>query len=131
MPTSVLKFLPWVATAILTGLLIMAYGTIDRLNRTVAIQKDQAAFQSTVITAQAQAIASRDKIIKMQSDSVDALGRAAEANRASYQANLAAASKVAADHRTAASQLLSLTAPEGELAQCRAARDLLATELTR
>ena len=125
----ILKFLPWVASAVLSGLLFLAYGTINNQAAEIKAGTEVTAFQSAVITAQAQAMDIRDSIIKTQSASIDQLAATSEIERATYKAGIAKATKIAGDHRAAAATLLSLSAPEGELAQCRAARDLLEAEL--
>lgn len=77
------------------------------------------------------AVSQRDELLSRQSASISALNAAAKANRLVYEAGLKSAQVVSASHVKAAVELMALQAPEGELSQCRAARQLLEDELTR
>lgn len=93
-----------------------------------AAQSELANFVS-LARVQETALRQKDAAIQQQSASIDALQAAARINRQAYD-ELQKTAKVSAEkHQIAAAQLMALKGPEGELAQCRAARDLLEQEL--
>lgn len=124
-----LKVGPWLIGGILALLLSNAYAKVSGLEAEVKAGVTMIAAKNDRIADYAAAVASRDAILKQQSSSIDALAAAAQVNRASYEAGLTAAAKAAGTQRDAASALLALVAPPGELEQCRAARGLLEKEL--
>lgn len=121
---------PWVITAILAGLLYVSHGNNAALSAKVQAETDRADMATTTLSSYVDALKGRDSIIKAQSASIEAMKATADANRAAYEKALADARLTADGYRGRAEELLKLQAPEGELAQCRAARDLLEKELT-
>lgn len=124
-----LKFAPYVAIVILAGLLYLSHGKVNALEATVATKETQL---SAVVESREffrKAVEQRDTAINRQNASIDALAAAAASDRTIYLKGLDVARGISADHMKASSDLLALTAPPEELAQCRAARDLLETEL--
>lgn len=129
LPAVVLKFAPYAAIAALVALLYLCHGKVGSLKATVTARSAQVATLTTQRDFFATAVSQRDAAIARQNASIEALEAAAAADRTVYLKGLEAARVVSADHQKAAAQLLALTAPEGELAQCRAARSLLESEL--
>jgi hypothetical protein len=126
-----LKFAPAVLLALAAVALYLAGQKIDSLKAQLAAADARVETLAKEQVFFAQAVADRDALISKQNASIDALAAAAAADRTVYLKGLEAARAVSADHLKASSELLALTAPEGELAQCRAARDLLETELVQ
>ena len=126
-----LKAAPYVVIAALAALLYLCHGNTSALKAPVAARDTQV---SALIESREffrKAVEQRDTLIDRQNSSIDALASPAAGNRDVYLKGLEAARAVSFDHTKAASELLSLKAPDGELAQCRAARDLLESELTK
>lgn len=130
-PGVVLKAAPYVVLAILAGLLYLANGKIESLKSTVTARGAQITTLTTQRDFFKDAVTQRDVLISRQNASIQALADAAQADRSAYLDGIAAAKQVSADHLKASSELLALKAPDGELAQCRAARDLLEQELVK
>lgn len=128
---SALKLLPVLTTL---GLAVFSYIQTERLSSTQSqldtVTEDRDAKDKS-ITEHRTAIAERDEIIRMQTASIEEVELRANANRDAYRAALAKARTQSAKHQDVADTLLSLTGPEGELEQCRAARDLLEQELVQ
>jgi hypothetical protein len=124
-----LKFAPYVAIAILAGLLFLSHGKVESLEAKVSARDTQV---SALIEARdffKTAVDQRDTLINRQNSSIDALAQASVADRTVYLKGLEAARVVSADNMKVSTNLLALKAPDGELEQCRAARDLLEQEL--
>lgn len=126
-----LDWLPYALIAAATVALYVANNKIDSLNATVAAKDALIETRTVQRDFFKSALDSRDELIRRQNSSIQALADAAAADRKVYLNGLEAARAVSADHLKASRELLALTAPEGELAQCRAARDLLEAELVQ
>lgn len=124
-----LKIGPWIAIAFLAAGLWSSIGIGKVKDREIAGLKSGNAFAMETLASYAMGLDQRDEAIERQSASIDALRAAAAADRTAYNKRLAAARQEASVEHDKAISLLALSAPEGELAQCRAARDLLEKEL--
>lgn len=124
-----LKFAPYVAIAVLFGLLLMSNNKVANFEAQVAAKTQQVTTLTTQRDFFATAVSQRDLMIAAQNASIDTMVANAAKSRALYEADLRIARGVSANNMKAAGELLALKAPEGELMQCRAARDLLETEL--
>ncbi|MBF7012530.1 hypothetical protein QUC32_23055 [Novosphingobium resinovorum] len=124
-----LKIGPWIAIALLSVGLWSSINAGKAKDIEIEAQAAGISLLTEATTYYAAAVDQRDEAIKRQSASIDALRAAADADRTAYNQRLAAARQEASVEAGKATSLLALTAPEGELAQCRAARDLLEKEL--
>lgn len=125
------RFGPALLCLLLGALLWVSYGTSSALRVELKTQTERADFAAATLTNYTSALSARDAVIKEQSASIDALKATADADRLAYDQRMATARTEAAKQQDRAAELLSLAAPEGELAQCRAARDLLEGELVK
>lgn len=125
------RFGPYVLIAVLGILLFLS----NAHGNSVEAQLEAAQTQAATIAGERDnyrtALGQRDELLGRQTASIRALEDAAKANRSVYEAGLKQAQAVSANHAKAAGELLALSAPDGELNQCRAARQLLEDELTR
>lgn len=124
------KIGPWIAIALLSVLLWQTHGASKAKSALIDTLETQVEADVAMLTAYSKALRERDIMLADQSAAINQLKQQSEADRAEYEANLANARADADEERERADDLLSLTPPEGELAQCRAARDLLEKELT-
>ncbi|WJY17662.1 hypothetical protein QQS45_08375 [Alteriqipengyuania flavescens] len=124
-----LKIGPWVAVAILAMFLSDAMGDKRDLRASLETRTEERNAAREMLGLYAEAVSSRDDTIRRQNDSIHAIRTAAAAARQRYEAGLAQAEARAATHKSRADALLALQPPEGELEQCRAARQLLEDEL--
>ncbi|MGH6746405.1 hypothetical protein [Novosphingobium sp.] len=124
-----LKIGPWIACVLLMAALWVVHGRSSAKDIEIEALKGANTFATETLTDYATALDQRDEAIKRQSASIDALKAAADAGRVEYDKRLAVAKQAAGAEKDKATSLLALSAPEGELAQCRAARDLLEKEL--
>lgn len=125
----VLDWLPYISIVALFVISTLLRADNAKLTGQLNAKESENALLASYVNVQATALDQKDAVIKQQSASVDALATAAQANRSVYNAALQTAAVNARVQKEAAGQLMALTAPEGELAQCRAARDLLEKEL--
>lgn len=126
-----LKFAPYAIIAVLAALLYLCHGNVNSLKATIKARDTQVSALVESREFFRKAVEQRDTFIGRQNASIDALASAAAVNRDVYLKGIDVARTVSADHLKASVELLALTAPEGELAQCRAARTLLESELTK
>jgi ribosomal protein L12E/L44/L45/RPP1/RPP2 len=122
-------FGPALLCLILGALLWGAHAKIEERDLKIAALEEQVEFTTSTVSTYVRAVSTRDDVIRQQNASMEALKAAAAADRAEYDTRLATARAEATTHRGRAAELLALATPEGELAQCRAARDLLESEL--
>lgn len=126
-----LKFGPWIACVLLMAALWAVYTKSAARQDTIENLQENLDFHASTLSNYTTALDQRDEAIKRQSASIDALKAAADAERVEYDKRLAAAQQAAGAEKDKAASLLALSAPEGELAQCRAARDLLEKDLVQ
>lgn len=127
--STVLRFAPYIAIAVLAGLLYLSNGRADGLK--AKLEAKSMMFDEAIKSRDSYyyAVQQRDALIGKQNASIQSLADAAKVNRDAYVAGIQVARTVSADHLKVSSELLALTAPDGEIEQCRAARDLLESEL--
>lgn len=125
------KFGPYVLIAILGILLFLSHAKTNSLETQLSASQTQVETITANRDFYRTALSQRDVLLMKQSGSIQALADAAKVNRDTYVAGIKQAQSVSADHAKAAGELLALTAPEGELSQCRSARQLLEDELTK
>lgn len=125
------RFAPLALIAVLSLLLFLSNAHGNSVEAQLTAAQTQVETITTDRNNLRTTIAQRDQILSRQSASILALETAAKANRAVYEAGLKQAQVVSASHVKAAVELMALQAPDGELNQCRAARQLLEDELTR
>jgi len=94
------------------------------------LKRADEAFASVVLVAneRAEALKGRDGIIRSQSDSIDALDRAAQADRSSYLAGIRKADAGAKAHEARADELIHMPTP-APADRCEAARALILQEM--
>jgi hypothetical protein len=103
------------------GTVTTLQGSLDRADK---------AFATVVLVAneRAEALKGRDGIIRSQSDSIDALDRAAQADRSSYLAGIRKADAGGKAHEARADELIHMPTP-APADRCEAARSLILQEM--
>lgn len=129
--TMALKFGPWLLAAALAVLLWGANKNLDAADTALKAANADLVTARESLALYAVAVTDRDDAIRAQNASIEALKAQSRKHREDYERALFAAQARADVHRGKAEDLMALTAPEGELAQCRAARDLLVSELVQ
>ena len=126
---NILKFGPYLIIAILGGLLFIQTERLE--TKGTQLDTVQSAFADTRATLDeyVKGVRDRDEIIETQNASILAIKATSDANRDAYRAELSKAAALSGAYQRSADELLKLQSPDGELAQCRAARDLLEKEL--
>lgn len=129
--TQYLKFAAPVLCAVLAFLL---WGALKDLSEARQDNRDLRAEVSAAyanIDLWEEAVSDRDETIRSQNASIEGWKASAERQRVAYLSALEDARRASQVDRGRAADLLALQAPDGELAQCRAARDLLEAELVQ
>lgn len=126
-----LKFGPWIAIGILSILLWTAHTAIGHRDATIKQRTQERDFAVETVTNYSRVLDQSNKAIRLQNERLQSIVKERAEERRVYEAKLVRARADAKVNYDAAASLLDLQAPEGELAQCRAARDLLERELVK
>ena len=124
-----LKFGPWIASAILAVLLWTSYTAHGATKTELSSATNSLRSAEASLLLSAKAIADRDTALVAQNESLENLRVQAEDQRKRYAVVVQEARQVTKQNDVLVQSLLDLKGPEGELEQCRAARELILKEL--